>query len=451
MRHVACRHDERVASGERSDDGGLDRALGLGQVTASGVGIIVGAGIYVLVGTATELAGPRVWMAFVLAAVLSALTGMSYGELASMFPKAGGEFEYARHVYPRRVAFLVGWVMICGLVVAAAAVALGFGRYVGQFVAVDARAPALALLVGVGLIAALGIRHSASVTVLLSVIQVGGLVTVIAIGAPHVGEVDLLSRGAASGSVLGAAALVFFAFIGFDEVITLAEETRDPSRTVPRALLLALGISTLLYVGVAIAAVSVLGAERLATSDRPLAAVLDHALGGGGGDVLAAVALLATTNTTLLCMTAASRLQFGMAQSGALPRVLGRLGARSRAPHAAIALSTVVAAACVLAGDLTLVASVTDFAVYLVFVAVNVAVVVLRVRRPELARPFRTPGAIGRVPVLPILGLLTVIVMLPSLRFTAVLLGTGLCGAGVLVDQVLRSWPGHVRPLDAPR
>lgn len=416
----------------------LERVLGLGHVTASGVGIIVGAGIYVLVGAATELAGPRVWMAFVMAAVLSALTGLSYGELASMFPKAGGEFEYSRHAYSRRVAFLVGWVMICGLIVAAAAVSLGFGRYVAQFVAVDTRWSALALLFSMGAVAWAGIRRSARLTMALSVVQVSGLALVIAIGAPHVGDVDLLSDRGATGTVVGAAALVFFAFIGFDEVITLAEETRDPSRTVPRALFLALGISTLMYVAVAITAVSVIGPERLASSSRPLADVLDHALGGAGAAVLAVIALLATTNTTLLCLTAASRLQFGMAAAGALPTQFARLGPSSRAPRLAIAVSVIGAASCLAVGDLALVASVTDFAVYVVFVAVNVAVIVLRFRMPDRPRPFRVPGAIRSVPIVPILGLLTVVVLLPSLRGVALVLGGALMVIGLLVDQVLR-------------
>jgi APA family basic amino acid/polyamine antiporter len=411
----------------------LDRVLGLGQVTASGVGIIVGAGIYVLVGEATAIAGPRVWIGFVVAAVLSALTGLSYAELASMFPKAGAEFEYSRHAYPPWVAFLVGWIMFTGLIVAAAAVALGFGRYAGHFVAVSPRIGAWVLLGLVAVVALSGIRRSARLTVVLSLVQVGGLVYVITIGLPHLGQVDLLSGDGGSGGVVAAAALVFFAFIGFDEVITLAEETRDPTRTVPRALFLALGISTVLYIGVAVAAVSVTGAEALASSERPLADVLDHALGGRGADILAAVALVATTNTTLLCITATSRLQYGMASASALPGWLAQLGPRSRAPRSAIIVSTVVAALFAALGDLTLVASVTDLAVYLVFIAVNVAVVVLRFRLPDRERPFRTPGSVRRVPLLPILGLIAVLAMIPALRWEALLLGFGLCGIGLVL------------------
>jgi APA family basic amino acid/polyamine antiporter len=354
-----------------------------------------------------------------------------------MFPMAGAEFEYSRHAYPPWVAFLVGWIMFSGLIVAAAAVALGFARYLGRFVPVSPRVGAWALLALVGVMAWAGIRRSARVTVVLSLVQVGGLVAVIVIGLPHLGQVDLLSGDGGSGAVLAAAALVFFAFIGFDEVITLAEETRDPTHTVPRALLLALGISTVLYIGVAVAAISVIGTEALASSERPLADVLDHVLGGRGADVLAVVALMATTNTTLLCITATSRLQYGMASAGALPSALTRLGPRSHAPRVAIAISLTVAAGFVAIGDLTLVASVTDLAIYLVFVAVNVAVVILRFRLPDQPRPFRAPVSIGRVPVLPILGLLAVLVMIPALRWEAIGLGAGLCGLGLVAYAVL--------------
>jgi basic amino acid/polyamine antiporter, APA family len=253
--------------------------LGLPEVTASGIGIIIGAGIYVLLGAATAAAGATVWLAFLFVATLALLTGLSYAELSSMFPRAGGEFEYARQIFPAPVAFLVGWFMVVATVVEAAAVSLGFARYLGAFVSVDPRLGAWALLLAVTLVALGGIACSSRLTLVLSLVQVGGLLAVIAIGLPHVGKVDLLA-GPGPAGVVGTAALVFFAFIGFDEVITLAEETREPTRTVPRALLLALGLSTLLYVGVA---VSVVGPAALAASPRPLADVFVHVLSERGG------------------------------------------------------------------------------------------------------------------------------------------------------------------------
>ena len=161
---------EELGGSRRAEPPSLRRVLGLLEVTAGGVGIIIGAGIYVLLGAAT----------------LSALTGLSYAELSSMFPSAAGEYEYTRHALPEWLAFVVGWTMIVGLVVAAATVSIGFARYVGYFIDVDIRLGSIALLVIASAVAMVGIKQSARLTVGLSAVQVGGLVFVAAIGLPHV-------------------------------------------------------------------------------------------------------------------------------------------------------------------------------------------------------------------------------------------------------------------------
>src|SRR5262245_60037708 len=416
----------------------LRRVLGLTEVTAGGVGIIIGAGIYVLLGVATAHAGPMVWAAFLMAAALSALTGLSYAELSSMFPSAAGEYEYTRRAFPEWVAFVVGWTMVVGLVVAAATVSIGFGRYLAYFLDVSPGVAALALLAAVSVVASRGIKQSARITLTLSAVQVGGLILVIAIGLPHIGDVDLLAGPGAAG-VFSAAALVFFAFIGFDEVITLAEETTDPTRTVPRALLLALGISTLLYIGVAVAAVSVLGADALGTSPRPLADVIAHVLGARGATEVAAIAVLTTTNTTLLALTAASRVLYGMANAGAMPRALARVHPRFGTPRRALVVAALVASAFAAIGDFTVIAAVTDFAVYVVFLAVNATVIILRWTRPDLPRPFTAPGAIAGLPIVPALGLASVMLMMTQLESSAVIVGMVLCGAGLVAAWLVRA------------
>lgn len=426
---------------------GLARTLGFGQVTASGVGIIIGAGIYVLLGAATAEAGAGVWIAFLVAGVLSALTALSYAELASMYPNAGAEYDYTRRVAPAWVAFTIGWVMILGLVIAAAAVSLGFASYLRYFFDVPQRLGAWMLLGLVAAIALAGIEQSARLTVVLSTVQVAGLLAIVAIGIPHLGDENLIA-GASTAGVVTAAALVFFAFVGFDEVITLAEETTNPARTVPRALLAALGISTFLYVGVAIAGVSVLGPTALASSEQPLADVMGAAIGSRSADVVAVVAMLATTNTTLLAITASSRLQYGMADTGALPPIFGRISGR-RAPWFAVLLSVTVAAGFVSIGDLSLVASVTDFSVYLVFIAVNVTVVLLRFWQPKRRRPFAIKGTVGRIPITPVLALATIAVLVPSLDPAAILLGAGVTASGValyIAQQRLRPAQTRIAP-----
>jgi basic amino acid/polyamine antiporter, APA family len=417
---------------------GLRRVLGPVEVTASGVGIIIGAGIYVLLGAATAEAGSAVWISFGLAAGLCALTGLSYVELASMFPNAGAEYDFTRRAFAERWAFLVGWTMVLGLVVAAATIAVGFAHYAQYFIDVRIAPAAIVLLLFDAAVAAGGMRRSARLTLVLSALQVAGLLFVILIGAGHIGTRSLVS-GASVGDVVSGAALVFFAFIGFDEVITLADETRDPTKVIPRALLAALAISTVLYMAVAIAAVSVIGPSSLASSTRPLADVMAHVLGGRAESAVAVLALLTTTNTSLLALTAASRLSYGMAHAGALPASLGRVSPRTGVPRTSVFLVTAAAVVFACVGRLTLVAGVTDFAVYVVFLAVNATVIVLRRRAPDASRPFRTPGTFRGVPVVPIVASIATLAMLPQLDAASLWIGAALLLAGLAAHALLDS------------
>jgi APA family basic amino acid/polyamine antiporter len=234
------------------------------------------------------------------------------------------------------------------------------------------------------------------------------------------------------GGVLAAAALAFFAFIGFDEVITLAEETHDAHRTVPRALMAALAISTLLYVGVAVAGVSVLGADGLAASQRPLADLMSAALGGDWGRPAAAAALLSTASTVLLVVTAASRMLYGMASTGDLPDVLARVQAR-RVPGPALATTAVVASVLAAVGELAWLAAATDALVYATFVATNLSVIVLRFREPATPRHFRVPGAVRGVPVVPVAAVVVVLVVAVRLERGALIGAAGVLAAGAVV------------------
>lgn len=408
----------------------LRRTLGLWQLTVSGVGIVIGAGIYVLIGEAAADAGSMLWLSFVLAALLAALTGLSYAELAGLFPRAGAEYEFARQAFNEFTGFMAGWMMIAANLVAAAAVSIGFAQYLRHFVDVAVPAGAAGLLAVLTLVVISGVHRSIWLSVLLVVAQIGGLVLVIIAGGPHVGERSLIDGAQASG-VLAASALVFFAFIGFDEIVTLSEETRDAARVVPRALLLALGISTLLYVAVGVVAVSAVGAEALASSERPLALVMDDLFGGRASSVISGLALAATMNTTLLVLTAASRLIYGMSRGGALPPVFVRLAPRGRAPWVAALAGFGIAVPFALSGQIGLVAEVTNFAVYAIFITVNLAVIRLRFKHPSADRTFRIPFAIGAVPVTAVLGIGTVVLMTVYLRPEAWTLGALMVLSGV--------------------
>lgn len=388
--------------------------MGLLQTTASGVAIIVGAGIFVLLGPAAERAGGQVWLAFLTAAALCALTALSYMELASMFPRAGSEHEFARQIFPEVPSFAVGWSMAAALVVAAATVALGFARYLAEFVDVDGTIVAVVVVVVAAFISSRGMADASKVIVALASVQIGGLVTVVVLGVPNIGDHSLL-EGKGAGGVLSGAALVFFAFIGFDEVITLSEETRDPQRTIPRALFLSLTISAVVYGAVAIVAVSVLGADALALSSRPLSDVAAAAAGSGMKDVVTVFALVSTFSTVILALTAGARMVYSLAGTGLLPARLAEVR-NGETPFAALGSVAIVALVLVAVGNVTTLAQATDALVFLMFLVTNLVAVVLRVRRPDAHRPFRVRGSIGKVPVVPVIGFVVTVVLVGRLH-----------------------------------
>ena len=425
----------------------LRETLGLLETTVGGVGIILGAGIYALVGEAAGKAGDAVWLSFLMAALMAGVIGLSYAELAGAFPKAGADYEYSRQALGSRAAFVVGWLVVIANLVAAAAVALGFGRYLNSFIDITPTVGALAALIVATVVAFAGIKQAVWVSILLTLVELGGLVVIIAVGVPHIGDVDLLRAQHGASGIFGAAALVMFAFIGFQQIATLSEETVDARRIVPRAMLLAIGITACVYVIVAVSAISVLGWEALADSRAPLADVAAKVLGDEAEDVIAAVALFSTSNTILLVLVAASRMIYGMAGRSALPRFLAWVHPGVRTPARAIVLSLLVSGGFALSGDIGLVAGATNFAVFIGFAAVNVSLIVLRYTHPDVERPFRVPLNIGRMPVLPLVALASVAFLTVNLELNALLVGFGLFLTGVVAMELFHFW----RPAGASR
>lgn len=405
----------------------LARTLGLTTTTLMGVGVILGAGIYALVGKAAGLAGEAVWLSFVAAAVAAALTGLSYAELSGLIPRAGGEYHYARRAFGPLAAFMTSWLLLGGLTVASAAVALGFAGYLGALYPVPMPVGLLGILLLSAAVLSWGTKESAGLAIAGTLLEVIGLIVVIAVGLPELGEVDLTAMPHGAGGVVAAATLIFFAYIGFEEIVQLAEETHDPGRTLPRALLLSIAITSVLYVLVALAAVAVLGAEALGSSDSPLADVVEAAVGWKASAAIAVVALFSTGNTVLLLVMSSARLLYGMAEDGALPRALAHVHPGRRTPIRATLLIAALAAGTALAFErIEVVAELTNLALFATFVVMNLAVIALRFREPDAPRPFRIPGAIGRVPVVPVLGIVSVLAL-------AVQTGVGALGAGAIL------------------
>jgi APA family basic amino acid/polyamine antiporter len=414
----------------------LRRSLTLLEATLGGVGVILGAGIYALVGEAAARGGNAVWISFLLAALMAGLTGLSYAEMASAYPKAGADYEYTRRGLGVRPAFVVGWVIIAGNLIAAAAVSLGFGGYFNRFVDVGVVVPAVGALAVATLISAYGIRQAMWTSIALCLVELAGLVLVIAIGVPHLGEEDLLLVHGGAAGIFSAAALVMFAFIGFEQIATLSEETNDAPRVVPRAMLLSIAITSLLYVLVGAASISIMGWEALSSSEAPLADVVSSVLGGRASDAVAVVALFSTGNTLLLLLVASSRLMYGMADREALPSPLAYVHPRYQTPLVATAVALLISAGFALFGDIGPVAEAANFAIFIGFAAVNLSLIVLRFTTPELERPFRIPVSIGRLPLVPVAALVSIAVMIGHLDSGAILIGLLIAGVGVFAVLV---------------
>ena len=388
-----------ITGPRRVEPDALRRQLGLWSITLSGVGIVLGAGIYVLVGEAANEAGNATWLAFLLAAVLAGLTGFSFAELSAMMPEAGASAAYAREAFGPRVAFVTGWLDVSVNVIGAAAVALGFGGYLADLLGWDQRAIALATIVICAGIVYAGVRETVGLAVVFALVEASGLVLVIIVGAPELGSVSLIGGGHGFSGVIVAAALVFFAYEGFEEIASLAEEARDPTKTIPRAIVLSVGVTAVLYVLVAMIATAVVPWERLADSSAPLARVVEAAASDRLGDAMSVIALFATFNTVLLLLATGARVIYGMANRRLLPRPLAAVSRSRGTPWAAAIAVASVACLFVFSGDIGYVAQVTNFAVFGQFLAVNGALIALRRAQPERTRPFVVSYAIAGVPV----------------------------------------------------
>jgi APA family basic amino acid/polyamine antiporter len=361
-------------------EGTLRRTLGLWQVSLTGIGVILGAGVYALIGPAADRAGRGLWLSFILAGAAAALTAYSYARLGAMRPKASPEFQYTALAFGPNIGFMAGWLMLGGDIAAAASVALGFGGYLSHLVGAPLLFGAVALVVIAAVSMYAGIGQSVAIAAILTGVEALGLLIVIAVGLPSWPAIDFRVRLESAPGVFAAAALIFFAYLGFDELGNLAEEMKAPERDLPRALYISLIVTTLIYVAVALSATAIVTPAALGASSAPLALVAGRALGPGADVLIAFMALAATANTVLLLLVSGARSVYGMAAAGALPRRLSRLTA-TEVPREATVAVLLVALALIGLGDLSRAAHLTDAMVLISFICVNLALTWLALRR----------------------------------------------------------------------
>lgn len=380
----------------------LSPVLGPVQLIFYSVGVIVGAGVYSVIGSAAGLAHQSLWVSFMVSAGVAMLTAFSYAEMATSFPVAGAEYVYIRKAWPRAdwLAFGVGSVILLGGAATAATVSMAFGGYLRYFVDVPSIAAALALLTACTALSLWGLRESSWVNIVFTSIEVVGLLIVVA--AALLSEVIPLPVPlSAEPAVMAAAALLFFVYLGFEEIANLAEEVRNPARDLPVALFVSMGVTTALYVMVAIVVVRMAPTAELAASEAPLVTAIQK-VWPQAGNLLSAIALFATANTVLITLIATSRVAFSMGRDHELPDIFASVLKGRQTPWIAAILVLAMAAVLLPAGSVTVLAEMSSFAALLAFLSVNIVLIVLRYRMPDHPRPFRVPFSIGRMPVLPL-------------------------------------------------
>jgi amino acid transporter len=402
------------------------------------LGDVLGAGVYVLIGQVAADAGGAVWVPLVVALLLALLTAASYAELATKYPRAGGASHYTTRAFGPFAGFVAGFCMLAAGLVSVAALARGFGGdYLSAFVTLPVGLVAVLFLALLALVNARGIKESTRANAVATVVEVGGLVVIVVLGAwllfrgdGDVGRLTQLGtpeKGAAT-AVLSGSVLAYYSFVGFETSVNVAEETRDPRRSYPRALFGALATAGAVYVLVGIAASAAVPTARLAGSSGPLLEVVEEA-GGVPPRLFSAIALVAVANGALLTGIMSSRLAYGMAKDGLLPAVLTKVLPGRRTPWASIAVTTLLAMLLTLTGSVATLASTLVLLLLVVFLMVNTAVLVLR-RDPGEADHFRTPTA------LPVLGIGSCVVLATQIEAQVWLRGLAILAVAAVLGAL---------------
>lgn len=388
------------AAAERGEFTDLKQAITLRRMLLFILGDVLGAGVYVLIGQVAAEVGGAVWAPFLLALAFAMLTAFSYAELVTKYPRAGGAAVFVQRAFHNSLlSFIVGFAMMGAAVTAAASLAVAFaGDYLTEFISVNSTLAALVFIVLVALLNLRGIEESMRVNVVLTIIELGGLLLAIVLGFATVATGNGIPEQAVQFradtslvvAVLGGAVLAYYAFLGFETSANVAEEAIDPRRSYPTALLTALGIAGVVYLLLGLALSMVVPVEELRGSTAPLLGVVQRAPIAFPEWLFSLIALLAVSNGALLFSIAASRLLYGMAREDLLPPAFGFLLEARRTPPVAIAVVTVVAGALIATGDLATLAETTVLLLVLVYIGVNAAVLALR-RQPVDVPHFRAP------------------------------------------------------------
>ena len=429
------------AADTHDPDRALRKTLSWPHLIALGVGAIVGTGIYTLTGVGAERAGPAVILSFAIAGIVCACAALAYAELATMIPTSGSAYTYTYSVMGETLGWIVGWSLILEYSVACSAVAVGWSAYlIGWLEAIGIHLPPIllagphdgglvnlpAVLVALTIAGMLmaGTRESATFNIILVIIKLAALAVFVALTLPSFDSANFSPfmpygfgstvQGGETRGVMAAAAIVFFAFYGFDAVATSAEEAKNPGRDLKIGIVGSMLVATSIYMLVALGAVGALTYTEVAGSAEPLShvlRVLDHPL---AASLVALAAIVALPSVILVMMYGQSRIFFVMARDGLLPRWASKVSKRTGSPVLVTGITGVFVAA--FAGFFTIgdLAELANAGTLLAFIAVGACMMILRRKRPDLPRVFRCPQPYV-VGTLAILGCAYLMLSLPAI------------------------------------
>jgi APA family basic amino acid/polyamine antiporter len=421
---------DRLVADTQDAAGQLRRAVGLLDLTALGIGAVIGTGIFVILGEAIGDSGPAIILSFVLAGVTCMFSALSYAELASTIPVSGSAYTYAYATMGELLAWIIGWDLILEYGVSVAAVAVGWGQYLSALLdslfgislpdSISAppgeggvvNLPAAFLVVAVAAVLILGVRESARANSIMVVTKLLIIVLfiVLAFTGFDSGNLSPFSPHGFDG-IVTAASVIFFAYIGFDAISTSGEETKNPGRDLPIAIVGSLAICTVLYILVALTASAAVPYTKV-DEQAPLAEILRSLDFEWAATLISFGALIAITSVVLTILYGQTRIMFAMSRDGLMPRNFGKLSPKRHTPvriTATLALLIAIPAAFV---PLSEIAKLVNIGTLFAFVITNAGVIVLRRTRPDLERSFKVPF----VPVFPIIGILLAVYLMTRLE-----------------------------------
>lgn len=458
-----------------TDTGGsrpeLKRVMGPGLLLLFVVGDILGTGVYALTGKVAGEVGGAVWLPFLCAFIVALLTATSYLELVTKYPRAGGAAVYTHKAFGIHfLTFLLTFAVMCSGLTSASSASKAFAANFFAAADIDPGRGSLLMITSLTFMALIalvnlrGVGESVKANVVLTCVELSGLLIVIAIGAWALGSGDgdtsrltefhTPEGDTAFGAVTAATALAFFAMVGFEDSVNMAEETKDPVRIFPKIMLIGLCVTGLIYVLVAISAVALVSPEDLNEGSTPLLKVVQAGAPGFPIEIFAWITMFAVANSALINMLMASRLLYGMSHEQVLPGPLGRILPRRRTPYMAILFTTLLAFFLIGFADLAALGGTTAFLLLCVFAIVNVAVLVLRRDRVE-HKHFHAPTA------LPVLGVVLCVYLASPLSGRAgddyeiagwlMLIGVGLWAVTWLLNKYVFNRraefdPSHIDP-----